>query len=202
MVISVSPQSANRPRSGSAVSSVFPLVGFKGLAHPKRLDLVAFPLQDLEAVTMIGKGLTRRRDGLAFMDDKTGDRDGFIIRQLPVHGPVQIADRDIATHDGAAFFHALYPSQLFIILILNIANYFFQYVFQCDDAHQRAILIDNQREMFAFALKGAQLFDDRCGLRDEPGLAQKLLDIDRSRVDCLGQSGQQILDVNDANHIV
>src|SRR6516225_4482177 len=59
-------------------------------------DAVACLAQYLETEAVKGKTLPRFGDRPCFVNDNTRDRGRFVVRDIPVHGPVEIADRHAA----------------------------------------------------------------------------------------------------------
>ncbi len=64
--------------------------------------LLRLPAQDLHAVAVEGEDLPGLGYHLRLVDDETGDGGRFFVWQIPVHVPVEIADRHRAVYvDGA-----------------------------------------------------------------------------------------------------
>src|SRR4029077_16358081 len=102
------PRLRRRPTSGaSRFTSLSASQGLKRLAGPSRLlfgdlgfawhghdpqrsDAVAFAPQYTKTEAMEGKALTAFGDRARLMDDKSGDRGGFLVGKMPVHGAVEI----------------------------------------------------------------------------------------------------------------
>ena len=152
---------------------------------------------------MIGKGLPAFGDGLRLVDDKARDRDCFLVREAPVHRPVDVANRHVPAHDDAAFFLAFHALEIGVVFILDVAHDLFEDVLQRNDAHQRAILVHHQGEVLALGLEGTELAHDARGLGDEPRLAGKAPHVDARFRGFTARDGlEQVLDVEDSDHVV
>src|SRR3990167_7558777 len=57
-------------------------------------DLIARLAQDLEAVAVEVEHLARLGDGLRLMNDEACNSRRLLVRQVPVHLPVQVSDGD------------------------------------------------------------------------------------------------------------
>ena len=72
--------------------------------------------------------LPRLRDSARFIDDETGDRGGFLVRQIPGHGAIEIADRHGAFNDHGAVGHQAHALNDKIMLVGDVADDFLENV--------------------------------------------------------------------------
>src|ERR1700685_4504868 len=56
-------------------------------------DAIAGLAQDVKAEAVEGEALSRLRDRARFVDDDARDGGGLVVRDIPVHRPVQVAHR-------------------------------------------------------------------------------------------------------------
>ena len=116
---------------------------------------------------------------LRLVDHQTRNRVRLVIRQGPVHRPVQIADRHRTVHQ--IFARRVRPQRAFpahhIKLIRNLAHDFLKDVFQRDQPLQAAVFIHHHREMRPAFQELAHLFIEGRRFRHEIRLHRDLHDI-------------------------
>ena len=140
--------------------------------------MIASALEDFKATIMKGEDLTRLWNGLGFINDETGYGDRLLIGQLPIQGAVEVANGHVARHDHTVSV-GLQTLDRPVELIVYLTDNFFDDVLKRDQAHQRAVLIDDQREVLAFLAERVELFKQIGGFGNKPGLARNLRDVDR-----------------------
>ena len=95
------------------------------------------------------KNLSNLRYHLGFVNDQPGDRRGFLIGEVPTETTVKVAHSHAARYEIRPIALRTDADRNDIVLVRDIANDFFEYIFQRDKTHQRAIFVDDKREMFA-----------------------------------------------------
>src|SRR5450631_3464440 len=141
-------------------------------------DPVARLAQHFEAEIMKGEHLTRLRDGARLIDDKAGDRGGFLVWQIPGHRAVEIADWHRAVNDRGTVGHDAHALHDDIVLVGDIADNFLDNILERDKAHDDAIFIDHEGKMgFAFQER-LELILDRGRIRHEPGFERDAFDLE------------------------
>jgi hypothetical protein len=111
----------------------------------------------LKAIAVKGEALAGFGDGLGFVDDEAGDGDGFFVGQIPIHRAIEIADRHGAVDIDAAIGLRAHADDGDVVLVFDVADDLFENVFERDEAHQRAVLVHDQREVFAAAQEFGEL---------------------------------------------
>src|SRR5215211_8945493 len=114
---------------------------------PKRGDLVAAFAQYLKAKAMEGEGLSALRDHLRLVDDETCHRGHFVIGQMPVVEPVQIAHGHDTVDDIGSAWLRPYTMDSDIVLVGNIADDFLDDIFKRHEPHDLTILVHHQSKM-------------------------------------------------------
>ncbi len=136
--------------------------------HLNLRDLITLAFIDIEAKAVESEALTDLRDHPGFVKDQPSDRCIFLVRQLPIKFTVQVTDRHGTVYQQRTVLQLAHAGDIQIVLIINLANNFLQNILQCHNPHQRAIFINDNREMLFTLAKGLQLFIEIGGLRHEP----------------------------------
>ena len=108
-------------------------------------------------------------DDPGLVDDESRDGRSLLVGQLPVEAPVEVPDRHVAVDQIRAVALAPDSDGDDVVLVGNFADDLLDDVFQRDDAHQRPVLVDDQREVFVPAPEGLELIEQRRRFGDEPG---------------------------------
>src|SRR5580698_11165967 len=136
------------------------------------------------------------------MDHEACDRGRLFVRQMPIHGAVEVADRHRTVDNYGAVGLGPDTGHHDVVLVGNIADDLFQNVFQRHHAFDFAVLVDYQREVSLAATEGLELFGNGTHLRHEPGRQHNGRDVDLGRVAVCGANGaQQVLGVQDADDV-
>ena len=92
------------------------------LFDPQRGDLIAVSPQHLETVAVKSEALTGLGNGLRFVNDQARHGDGLFVRQIPIHRPVQVADRHHAININRTV--RLWPHALHgdIVFVFDVAD--------------------------------------------------------------------------------
>src|SRR5438477_10122181 len=61
--------------------------------HPQGGDAIAGFTQDLKTETMKREALSGFGDRTCLVNDNAGDRGGLVVRNIPIHCPIEIANR-------------------------------------------------------------------------------------------------------------
>ena len=107
---------------------------------------------------------------------RSGDGRRFLVRQVPVHDTVEVADRHGA-FDGdrtvGILPHALHSE---IVLVGNVTDDLLQNVLERDKTLNLAIFVDDESEMRLAPQERLQLIFKRGRVRHEPSLERDVLD--------------------------
>src|SRR5262245_34833818 len=106
----------------------------RSLSRPRRLalwrercdpqpgDAVARATQDAEAETVEGKALPRLRDRPRFVNDEARNGGRLLVRQVPVHDAVEIADRHAAVDIDRPVRLRPHARHVHVVLIADVAD--------------------------------------------------------------------------------
>ena len=92
------------------------------------------------------------------MNDKPRNGHRLIIRQGPVERAIEIADGHLAIDINRAVRLRADALNGAVVLVLDFADDFFKNIFKRDDALDRSIFIDDERQLFLFAFEIVELF--------------------------------------------
>src|SRR5271170_2851210 len=93
---------------------------------PQRLETVAIPPQHLEAEAVEGEALARFGDRARLVNDEPGDGGGFLVRQVPIHRAVEVADRHRAVDIDRAVGLRAYARDLDVVFVGDVADDFLE----------------------------------------------------------------------------
>src|SRR5215470_4406990 len=128
----------------------------------------AAPPQHLEPEAVEREALARLRDRARLVNDEARDGGCLGVGQVPVHGAVEVADRNRAVDVDGPVRQRPHARNLDIVLVADVAHDLFENVLQRDDAHELAVLIDHDGEWGAPSPKRLELLAERPGFRHEP----------------------------------
>ena len=137
------------------------------------------------------------------MNHQPRDGGGLLIGQFPVHHAVEVADRHRAIDIDRTI--RLHPHTLHgkVMLVLDVADNFFENILQGHKAHHLAIFIDNKGEMGFTLQKGLKLVLQRGCIRHKPRIQRNIGNIELFRFAFGGIiSAQQVFGMNHADNIV
>ena len=103
--------------------------------------------QHFETKAVKGEGLTGIGDHTCLVDHESGQCGIFVIRKVPVESAVEIADWYGPINCERAVGMPAHAACHGIMFVNDLADDLFENVFERDEAHHLAILIDNQREV-------------------------------------------------------
>ena len=136
------------------------------------------------------------------MNDETGNGCRFIVRQTPVHLPVQVADRDRAIDVHSPIGLRADVRFMGVVLVRDLADDFFQDVFKRDQALHFAVFIDDQRHLGFFLQELIKLIFQAGGVGHKPRRRREAHHVKLRRVPAgLRQRRQQILGVQNADNV-
>src|SRR5262249_46000929 len=136
------------------------------------------------------------------MDDEARNGGRLRIRQAPVHGAVEVADRDRAVDIDRSVRQQPYARNLDIVLVADVAHDLFENVLQRDDPHELPVLVDHDGERGTPPPERLELLAERPGLWDEPGRAGEGHDIDLLLIAArLLDTAQEIFHMEDADDV-
>ena len=156
------------------------------------------------------ENLSGGRDHLSLVDDEASDGVGFVVRQVPFGGPVQVAQGHCAVDEILPVFgfgHAMIG--IGVKFIGDFTYDFFEDIFEGDQALQGAVFVNHERKMRTPAQELAHLFVQRRGFRHEIGLHRHVGNfeiLERGRFafgipDALVHCTQQVLGMDHADDI-
>ena len=137
------------------------------------------------------------------MDDETGDRGCFFIRQIPIHMPVQIADGDGAIDIDGAIGERTDRCLMGIVFVGDLADDFFQNVLERNEALDLAVLVDHERHLLLLLQELIELVAHARRVGDEPRLGRKAHDVELLDIPAVAsECNQQILGVEHADDVL
>src|SRR5713226_9140013 len=155
----------------------------------KRGDAVALAAEHAETEPVEGKTLAALRNRTGFVNDEACDRGCFLVRQIPVHRAIDVADRNRAIDHHRAVGLGADAGHHDILLVGNVADDLFQDILQRHHAFDFAVLVDHQREMRLAAAERLELFGDRAHFRNEPRRQRDAGDVDPRHIAVGGTNG-------------
>ena len=137
------------------------------------------------------------------MNDQTGNRCRFLIRQRPVKRAVDIANRQRSVDNHRTIRLQANTLDFDIVFVGNIADDFFQNILKRHQPLHVTILVDDDGNMRLPAEKRVELVLQRGRVGHEPRLARNLHDVDALEiiVDVVKRA-QQVLGVDNADNII
>ena len=131
---------------------------------------------------MEGEDLSHFGDGARLVDDEAGDRRRLLVRQLPAHDAVQIADRHRAFDGDGAVRILTHTEGDGVVFVGNVADDFFEDILERDETEDDAIFIDDEREVNLALQKGLKLVLQACRVGHIPGIEHDILDLHTGNV--------------------
>src|SRR5262245_66107813 len=101
---------------------------------------------------MKGETLPHFRNRARLVDDQTGNGGRFIVRQIPVHDSIEVADRNCAVDIDRAVGLTTHTGHSDIVLVGDVADDLLANIFQRDQALDPAEFVYHHR---AFSLTAA-----------------------------------------------
>src|SRR5581483_3154558 len=170
--------------------------------NPQRRDAIALPPQDLEAKAVKSEALPGLGNRSGLMDDETRDGGGFLIRQLPVHGAVEVPDRHVAVDAHRTVGLRPDAGHDDVVFVADVADDLLEDIFERGEAHDLAVFVDHERERRLAPPEGAQLIQQRTDIGHEPRRPGDRLHVDLRYVSAVILRGaQQILGMQDADDV-
>src|SRR5262249_30053600 len=158
---------------------------------PQSGDAVAIAAQHLKPEAVEREALARLRDRAGLVNDEPGDGSGFLVRQIPIHGTVEVADRDPAIDRDGAVELRLDARHRNVVLVLDVADDLLENILERDETHDLAVLVDHEREWTLATAKGLELFGEGSGIGHEPGRQRNRSEVHAREVASRGLNGAQ-----------
>src|SRR5487761_2056276 len=192
----------SRSRFCGGPPAIFRLLFFFYLSREKTsyLDNAILSLNDLDRISCDFKAGAGFRDISEMVEYQAVECLGVIQRQMQTQFSVQFAQGACAFQQHAAVFLAKEFSGLRRRLGREVADYFFQNVFQRDQTQQFAVFIHNQSQAGVAFLKLLQLLEQRRVGRDEIRFVQNVAQLCDIKLSVLNQ-GRHAFYMQDADDV-
>src|SRR5690606_16445805 len=145
-----------------------------GYPGPHAFDPVVGGLEDFQSIQADLQADAAVGDLLQRLGDQAVERLRPIAGQLPAEGSVDLPQRGGAVDDQGAVVLGMDIGAAQGVLVAELADDFFEDVFQCDDAEHVAIFVDDDADASLLFLEVQQLGRKRSVLGDEVGLVTGL----------------------------
>jgi hypothetical protein len=101
------------------------------------------------------------------MDDQAGDSGRLVVGQIPVHDPIEIADRHSAIDVNRSVGLAPHARHGDIVFVGDVSDDLLKDVFQRHQTFDFAVFVHHKRKGRLAAAEGLELFRNRTRLRYE-----------------------------------